>query len=77
MDLLRAVGGAQAGLAAACGSGQWAASLMSGWPAVPGRDGDEPMTGDAGGPDDGEVRDPGGTQHTDADRDLVSGAGHA
>jgi hypothetical protein len=36
--------------------------------AVPGRDSDEPMAGDAGGPDDGEVRDPGSTKHTESDR---------
>jgi hypothetical protein len=36
--------------------------------AVPGRDSDEPMAGDAGGPDDGEVRDPGSTKYTESDR---------
>ena len=36
--------------------------------AVPGRYGDTTMARDAGGSDDGEVRDPGGTKHADTDR---------
>jgi hypothetical protein len=44
--------------------------------AIPGRDGDKTMASDAGGHDDGELRDPCGTKHADADRGRGRLTGH-
>jgi hypothetical protein len=43
---------------------------------VPGRDRDQPVTGQPSGLDDGPVGDPGRTQHTDAERVRGHAAGH-
>lgn len=51
-------------------------SEVLGATAVPGRYGDKTMAGNAGGSDDGEVRDPGGPKHADADRGRGYLTGH-
>ncbi len=76
VDRLDLVIGEDVGVAAENSLDSVPAGEVLGASAVPGRDSDEPVSGDAGGPDDGEVRDPGGTKHTDADRGRGHCAGH-